>query len=49
MLTPTDSQIVWSRQMLVHASSENSFQRVFCRPTGSLKEKSTTMAMGRNR
>ena len=49
LMTPTLLQIDGSRQMLVQASNENSFQVVFCRPTGLLNEKITTMAIGRNR
>ena len=47
-LTCTDPQMVGSLQMFSQASRENSFQRVFCRPIGLLKENSTTIATGRN-
>ena len=47
-LTPTDRQIVGSLQMFSQASRENSFHRVFVRPTGLLNENRTTTATGRN-
>jgi hypothetical protein len=46
ILVANEAQIVWSRQILVQASKENSFHEVFCLPFGLLKDKRIITASG---